>query len=408
MQVFMNQPVASRITELAHAMRHVMTYIDESAYIVKSTDPCVSNFALGNPQDIPLTGVVDALKHAVEPRNKDWFAYKLSEPESQEVVAASLREELGIPFEPDDIAMTNGAFGALAVAIQVVVDPGDEVIFNLPPWFFYVNMVVSAGGVPVKVPVDRNTFDLDLNAIERAITPRTRAIIVNTPNNPTGKIYPPETLERLAAMLTGASHRHGRPIYLISDEPYRRIVFEGNTFHSPLAFYPYAMMTYSYGKVLLTPGERIGYLALPPSMPDRKQLRAAIRTVQFTGGFLFPNATLQHAIADLDTMSIDIERLQRKRDRMVEALREIGYEVHVPQGTFYLLPKSPWDDDWAFMRLLEKHDILCLPGTVLEFPGFFRISLTASEEMIEWSLPGFESAFQYARMQPSPAGTDGI
>jgi aspartate aminotransferase len=161
-------------------------------------------------------------------------------------------------------------------------------------------------------------------------------------------------------------------------------------------------MTYSYGKVLLTPGQRIGYIALPPTMPDRDQLREAFRVVQLSGGFLFPNALLQHALADLDTISIDMARMQGKRDGMVEALRTIGYEVHAPQGTFYLLPRSPWPDDRAFTTLLEEHDILCLPGMVLEFSGFFRISLTASEEMIERSLAGFSAAFDRAKSEASP------
>ncbi len=137
-------------------------------------------------------------------------------------------------------------------------------------------------------------------------------------------------------------------------------------------------------------------------MPDRDQLREAFRVVQLSGGFLFPNALLQHALADLDTISIDMARMQGKRDRMVGALREIGYDVHAPQGTFYLLPRSPWADDWEFTKLLEDHDILCLPGTVLEFPGFFRISLTASEEMVERSLAGFSAAFDRAKSEASP------
>jgi aspartate aminotransferase len=394
----MDQPVASRITDIGRAMHHVMDYLETSSYIEKSQLPNVSDFALGNPQELPLSAFVDTLKRAAHPRDKNWFAYKLSEPESQEVVAAALTTELGLPFEPADIAMTNGAFGALAVAMHVLLDAGDEVIINLPPWFFYESMVVAAGGVAVKIPVNAETFDLDLDMIEAAITPRTRTIIVNTPNNPTGKIYPPETLERLATILTDASRRHGRRIYLISDEPYRRIRFDGNPFVSPLSYYPCSIMTYSYGKVLLTPGQRIGYIALPPTMPDRDRVRAAIQVVQFTHGFLFPNALLQHAIANLEAMSIDMEHMHHKRDRMMEILSETGYEVHAPEGTFYLLPRSPMDDDMAFIHLLEQQDILCLPGTILEFPGFFRISLTANEEMIERSQAGFAEAFHQAQL----------
>jgi aspartate aminotransferase len=397
------QQIAARVGSISDTTRLFFDFIREFRFDEMDADPEVGNFAFGNPQEMPLPGFVDALHRAVEPRDKDWFAYKRSEPEAQEIVAAALRDELGIPFEPADIAMTSGAFGALATAIQLTVDPGDEVIISLPPWFFYESMIAAAGGVTIKVPVDRETFDPDLAAIEAAITPRTRAIIVNTPNNPTGRIYPPETLERLATILAEASSRNGRPVYLISDEPYRRIRFDGAPFHSPLAFYPFALMTYSYGKILLTPGQRIGYLAMPPTMPNREVMRGAIEAVQFAAGWLFPNAILQHAIAELEMLSIDLDHLKRKRDRMVTALREIGYDVHAPESTFYLLPRSPWEDDMAFARELAARKVLVLPGAVTEFPGFFRISLTASEAMIERALPRFADAFRHARENPEPS-----
>ncbi len=336
------------------------------------------------------------------PQDERWYAYKLSEPRSQEIVAASLREWRGIPFEPADIAMTNAGFGALAIGLKAVGDPGDEVIFSLPPWFFYEVLCVEAGLVPVKVNVVPETFDLDLDAIAAAITPRTRIVIVNTPNNPTGRIYSPETLAGLARLLEDASRRNGRTIYILSDEPYSRIVFDGRPFHSPTAYYPNTLLAYSYGKVLLAPGQRLGFLALPPTMPDREQVRQNIMLVQLAGAHMWPNALLQHALEDLDRLSIDIAHLQRKRDRMVAALRAMGYQVHSPEGTFYLLPKSPWADDVAFADLLGEHDILVLPGSVCEIPGYFRISLTASDEMIERSLPGFAAAIEHARAHEPP------
>src|SRR5262249_39990710 len=155
------------------------------------------------------------------------------------------------------------------------------------------------GLTPVKVRVRRDTFDLDLDAIAAAITPRTRIVIVNTPNNPTGRIYPPATLSALARLLDEASARNGRRIYILADEPYSRIVFDGRPFHSPPAFYPHTLLAYSYGKVLLAPGQRIGFLALPPTLPEREELRRAIMLCQLAGGHLWPNALLQHAIGDL-------------------------------------------------------------------------------------------------------------
>jgi aspartate aminotransferase len=356
----------------------------------------ICDFAVGNPHELALPGFVAALGRATVPQNNAWFAYKNNEPAACAVVSTALRERRGIPFEADDILLTNGAFAALAVVLGAIVDPGDEVIFLSPPWFFYEALIAAAGAQPVRVKIDPATFDLDLGAIEAAISPRTRAIIVNSPHNPTGKIYSAATLERLASLLTQASTRIGHPISLLSDEAYSRIVFDGRTYHSPTAFYPHTFLIYTYGKTLLTPGQRLGYIALPPTMPDREQLRTALFVSQLLTGFAFPNALLQHALGDLEQLSIDIPRLQRKRDRMVAALREIGYELHTPEGTFYLLPRSPLPDDEAFIELLAEQKIFCLPGTVVELPGYFRISLTANDTMIEQALPGFAIALQKA------------
>jgi aspartate aminotransferase len=244
--------------------------------------------------------------------------------------------------------------------------------------------------------VDPVTFDLDVDAIEAAITPNTRAIIVNTPHNPTGRIFPPEQLERLGAVLTDASERH-QPISLLSDEAYNRILFDDREFNSPVAFYPRSLLIYSYGKVLLAPGERIGYVAVPAANPDREMLRIGLLVSQFVTGYAFPNAVLQHAIADLDALTIDMKHLQSKRDRMLEALRAMGYQLHTPEATFYLMPRSPLEDDVAFCELLAEERILAMPGQMLEWPGRFRLSLTASDDMIDRAIPGFERAMRLAQ-----------
>jgi aspartate aminotransferase len=383
-----------------------MRFFTESPYARMVGKPGVNDFAVGNPHEMALPGLVDALQRWAVPQDERWYAYKMSEPGAQEVVAASLREWRGIPFEPADIALTNAGFGALSIGLKAVTDPGDEVIFSLPPWFFYELLCVEAGLRPVKVNAVPETFDLDLDAIAGAITPRTRVVIVNTPNNPTGRIYPPDTLTALARLLEEASRRNGRAIYILSDEPYSRIVFDGRSFHSPTAYYPNTLLAYSYGKVLLAPGQRIGFLALPPTMPDREEMRRNILLTQLAGAVLWPNALLQHALGDLDRLSIDIGHLQRKRDHMLQALRAMGYQVHTPEATFYLMPKSPWADDVAFCDLLGEHNNLVLPGSVTEIPGYFRISLTASDEMIERGLPGFAAALEHARThEPASAVT---
>jgi aspartate aminotransferase len=344
-----------------------------------------------------LPGFVKALQYWSEPQDKDWFAYKMSEPAARAAIAENLRRWRGVDYQEQDIFLTPGAFGALAVTMNTLLEQGDEVIYISPPWFFYESMIVANGSQPVPVRADPRTFDLDLGAIAKAISTRTRAIIINSPNNPTGKIYPPETLEALADLLTNAQKRTGRPIFLLSDESYNRIIYDGRTYPSPTTYYPYSFMIYTYGKTLLTPGQRIGYIALPPEMPERETLRQLIFVNQLAMGYAFPNALLQHAVPDLEKLSIDIEHLQTKRDLMVKELRKIGYELHSPEGTFYLLPRSPLEDDNAFIDLLAEQHIYCLPGSMMEMPGYFRISLTASDEMIQRALPGFAAALEKAQ-----------
>ena len=355
-------------------------------------DPDVANFAVGNPQEMPLPAYVDALQRHLTPQDKDWFAYKLSEPASQRTVAASLTERTGIEWDPDDVAMTNGGFAAIAVALRTLVRPGDEVVFLSPPWFFYELLILVAGGEPVRVRLEPPAFDLDVDRIAAAITPRTRIVLVNSPHNPTGRIFPRESLTALGEALADASERIGHPIWILSDEPYNPIVFDGNRAPSPAETYPHTVITYSYGKQLLAPGERIGFLTVPPTCPDRASLREEIYVAQFATGYAFPNALVQHALADLQGLSIDIGALQAKRDRLVPALREMGYEASMPDGTFYTMARSPIEDDVAFADVLARHKVLVLPGTVVEVPGWFRVSLTASDTMVEAGIPRFAAA----------------
>jgi aspartate aminotransferase len=392
-----SSPVSQRTAAFMNVTAPVLEFLTGSEWARRNGDPAIADFVVGNPHELPLPSYVTALTKAVAPQNPEWFAYKLSEPESQRVIARSLKAWRGVDFQPQDICLTNGGFAAITVALSAVTDPGDEVIFISPPWFFYEGIIAGLGATPVRVRIDPTTFDLDLNAIDAAITPRTRAIIVNSPNNPTGKIYPPETLQALGALLTAASDRIGRTIYLLSDEAYSRIVYDGRDFPSPTSYYSNSLLLYTYGKTLLTPGQRIGYIALPPAMQQRDALRLAIMTAQMFTGFAFPNALLQHALPELETLSIDIGHLQHKRDKLVGILRGAGYDVHSPDGTFYLLPKSPIVDDGAFLRVLARHDVYCLPGAIVELPGYFRISLTATEDMIDRAAPGFAAAYREAR-----------
>jgi aspartate aminotransferase len=395
-------PATSAVSDRAARLASIPSFQRVDAYITAANlrrkgQSEVCDFTFGNPHQMPPDRYVNTLRDALTPQHDQWFAYQTNGEAAREAAVESLQQLLDVPFRTEDIYLTTGGFAAIALALKTVADPGDEVIFSLPPWFLYEPLILEAGLVPVKVKVSTVTFDLDLAAIEAAITERTRVVIINSPNNPTGRIYPPELLLRLAEMLEAASLRIGRRIYLVSDEAYNRIVFDGLRFHSPVEFYAHTLLAYSYGKTHLSPGQRVGYLALPPTMPDRDEVRPAITGLQVAMGWIYPNALLQHALPELEKFSIDVNQLQRRRDRLMDALGGMGYRVPRPDGTFYLYVPSPTPDDEAFTESLVRRGVFVFPGTLFETPGFFRISLTANEDMIERSLPAFEAAIKEAR-----------
>ena len=273
---------------LVDAFAPLLRFFTDSTWASRFGRPGVCDFTIGNPHDMPLKSFVDALQSKITPRDAYWYAYKRNEPEARRIVAASLEASHRLPFEPEDIFLTNGATAALHVVLAATVDLGDEVIFLSPPWFQYETMIMNDG------------------------------------------------------------------------------------------------------KALLAPGERMGYIALHPDMSHRMEFRSTIPALQMIHGWSFPNALLQHAIGDLEKISVDITHLQAKRDRLVSELLRMGYATQTPEATFYLLVRSPIPDDEEFVQLLTEYDIFCIPGSLMDLPGYFRMSITASDEMIERALPGFE------------------
>jgi len=364
-----------------------------SRYAEHRGDPDTCDFTFGNPHEMPLDGLVSAIRERAVPHNKDWFAYKTSEEAPQAFLAECVSRELGLAFEPTDIALTAGAFAAIMVAFRLVLDAGDEAVFSEPAWFCYEPMLLAADAIPRKVQLRAPRFDLDLAAIEKAIGPRTRLVIVNSPHNPTGRIYDRETLKALAELLERASARFGQRIFLLSDEPYRRLRFDGRGFVSPATLYPWTFISYSYGKVLLAPGQRLGYLALSPLMPARE--RQALRDVMFSAqmalGWCFPNAVMQYAVEDLEHLSIDQAALARRRDRLTATLTAAGFEVLPPEGTFYLWSKWPPGDPDRHWTSLADRKVFVLPGSIMNSPAYLRISLTAADAMVERALPAFKA-----------------
>ncbi len=382
--------VAERQARILASLQPFLRGIMESGPLMDDPEAC--DFIAGNPEVPALPGYVETLQKWIEPQNRRWFAYGMPDPRACEAAAASLSEELGLRFEPDDILLTRGAHGAMGLAMAMVLDPGDEVVFISPPWFFYEALILGANATPVRVRADERTWDLDIGAIAGALSPRTRMVLINTPNNPTGRIYPDETLARLGALLEQHSAEIGRPVYVLSDEAYSKILFDGNSMRTPARHYDRTLLVHTFSKSALAPAQRLGYLALPPSMPDREALREAAFGAAFSSANMAPDAVMQYALPDLLDITVDMGRLQRRRDVLLGALRDAGYDVHTPEGTFYLLVRSPIPDEVAFVRRLARDKVLAMPGAMFEMPGYFRLSITATDEMVARAIPVFERA----------------
>ena len=382
--------LSQRAVTTNQAFRAVAQFYFASRYGNRRGDPRIADFTFGNPQEMPHPGLVAAIREQAIPQNKDWYAYKTSEEAPQTFLAERLTQELGLPFEPPDIALTSGAFAAISVAFHLLLDAGDEAIYSEPAWFCYEPMLATANTVPRPVALKRPRFDLDVDAIEAAIGPRTRLVIVNTPHNPTGRIHERADLDALAVCLERASKRIGRRIYLLSDEPYRRLRFDDRAFTSPAAIYPWTLISYSYGKVLLSPGQRLGYLAISPRMQhaERQALRDAVFATQMALGWCFPNAVMQYAVPQLEGLSIDVQALVSRRDALTEALTRGGHAVLPPDGTFYLWVRWGGDSERTWNAFADR-DVFVMPGSLMKTDDYFRVCLTASDEMVERALPVF-------------------
>lgn len=355
--------------------------------------PEACDFLAGNPQELAMPAYIDAVQRALVPDSPSYYSYGPPWRPAVAAVTSALGQRLDLDLDPDDVILTRGAASGLVLLLHTLVDPGDQVVMMSPPWFFYEALVLAEGAEAVKVPLSDDLFDLDLEAIERAITSRTRAVIVNTPHNPSGRIYPEDQLRELAEVLRRASTRNDRQIYLFSDEAYARILFDGNRMITPARYYPATFMLHTYSKTLLAPSQRAGYVAMPPSMPARDRIRMALMAGSLSLGTT-PDTAMQRAMPELEKLIIDIPAIERRRDRMIGTLRAHGYAVDSPEGTFYLFPRSPIPDAVEFCDWLAERKVYTLPGEAFERQGRFRLSLTATDAMIERALPLFAEAIQ--------------
>ena len=353
----------------------------------------VFDLSLGNPVIEPPVEFKDELKRlATEPiAGMHRYMPNPGYMDTRQAVADSLSAETGLPFTANEITMTCGAAAAANVVLKTILNPGDEVIILAPYFFEYLYYIDNHDGVAVTVHTDAG-FQIDVNAIEQAITPRTRAIIVNSPNNPSGAVYSAENIAELASVLNRKQAEHGSEIFLISDEPYKRIIFDGMEFPQLLTAYDNSVIVTSHAKDLALPGERIGYIAVNPNHEGKEELAAGFSFCNRTLGFVNAPALMQHMVRNLQGVSIDPGYYQRKRDFMYTALMEMGYETVKPQGAFYLFPKAPIDDDVAFTRDLLQYNVLVVPGRGFGTPGHFRISYCVEDWVLEGAVEGMAKA----------------
>jgi len=351
----------------------------------------VYDFSLGNPNVAPPEQFNEILRDIVSTCGLDDHCYmpNTGYPMVCGSVAEYLSEEQKVPVSDKDVLMTCGAAGALNVILKALLDPGDEVVVPTPCFVEYRFYVDNHGGVFRTVP-SREDFTLDLEAIETAINSKTKAVLINSPNNPTGQVYSEESLAALGELLVRKSAELDRTIYLLSDEPYRKIVFDGLTVPSIFKAYEQSIMATSYSKDLSIPGERIGFAAVHPAATFKGEIMAAMALTIRILGFVNAPSLMQRVVADLQGLSVDIGVYQRKRDLLCNGLVDAGFEFDVPPGAFYLFPKTPIEDDVAFVRELQEELILTVPGSGFLGPGHIRIAYCVDDNTIVNALPGFK------------------
>ncbi len=379
--------VAEKIRKAADLSSWIRKMFEEGERLKSRFGPeKVFDFSIGNPNLPPP----DQFHEVLLEKSKNYCPIPPDGyPQALEAVAGYLSKEQEVPVAAGEVVMTYGAAGALNVILKTLLDPGDEVILSKPVFVDYRAYVDNHQGIS-RIVDCRPDFMLDLDAIEKAINPKTKAIIINSPNNPSGQIYSQENLTGLGKLLEARSKELGRIIYLLSDEPYRKIVFDGH--HVPSIFKTYAqsIIATSYSKDLSIPGERIGFAAVNPAAEYREDVVAGIRLATHLLGFINAPGLMQRVVSDLQGISVNIDAYLRKRNILCQGLAEAGYEFFKPAGTFYLFPKAPGGDDLAFVEELQKELILTVPGRGFQYPGYFRISFCVDDDTIINSLPGFK------------------
>lgn len=358
----------------------------------------VFDFSIGNPSVPSPQCVADAAKELLEGDPIALHGYTSAQGDAvvRTVIADHLNQRYNTSYRPEDLYMTVGAAAALCCCFHGLTCPGDEFICFAPYFPEYGVFIRGAGAKMVSIPAEIEAFQIDFDAFEAAINEHTKGVVVNSPNNPCGAVYSAETVKRLAGILRAKSAQYGHPIYLISDEPYREIVYDVEVPWLP-DYYDNTLVCYSYSKSLSLPGERIGYVLVPTAVEDHDTVYAAVAGAGRKLGYVCAPSFFQHLIARCDGQTADLTVYKRNKELLVKSLREMGYHCVEPGGTFYLFPRSLEPDDMAFSERAKKHDLLLVPGSGFACPGHVRISFCVPTERIERALPAFEKLIREYR-----------
>jgi aspartate aminotransferase len=387
--------ISKRIARHLENASWIRKLFEEGQQMTRDGGGPVYDFSIGNPDLEPPEKLTRALRRIVaeDVVGKHRYMPNSGYVESRQRVADALTRETGVGFGAQHIIMTVGAAGAVNTALKALVDPGDQVIVTAPYFVEYTFYIENHSAEMVITPA-KGDFDLDPDGIGDKISPKTRVVLINNPNNPTGVVYRQETLRRLGEVLQGASERYGRPIYLLDDAPYRKLVYDDAPCPDVFTAYGNALMATSHSKDLGIPGERIGYLAISPRCQDWKRVADAAAFTNRTLGYVNAPALMQRVVATLQDTVIDIDWYRRKRDRLYAALTGFGYRVPRPGGAFYLFPEAPGRDDLSFIQKLKSMRVLVVPSSGFGVSGHFRIAYCVSDACIEGALPIFERALK--------------
>jgi len=389
-------PISTKIKDYMERASWIRKMFEQGIELKNKLGPDkVFDFSLGNPNLEPPDEVHKAILDIMADKRPGKHAYMPNAglKETRESVAAFLSKEHGLALSGEQVIMTCGAGGGLNVALKTVLDPGDDVLVLSPyfvEYFFYIDNH-NGNGKLVKTKED---FTLDLKAIEAAITSKTKAIIINSPNNPSGRIYDETSLRNLGKLFETIKQKNNQTIYLLADEPYSKIIYDEARVPSVFQVYANSMIITSYSKDLSLPGERIGYVAVNPRMENWKQVVDGLTFCNRILGFVNAPALMQHIISKLQGVQVDVSEYQRKRDNLCRGLAEAGYSFIKPEGAFYLFPKSPIPDDVLFVNTLLQENILAVPGMGFGTPGYFRLAYCVEDRVIQGSMEGFRRAIR--------------